>query len=154
MSLVGAVPAGFLTYFMIATLLNRNEDIDVTMLQVLVWVTLSMSTLVTVLPIGILIFGPKTEPDEDEATDEQETAGDETGVAADRSSDKESTETLEDEHAKTEDVEIADGEVEEEFGDEDFGEEEDFGDDMEVLEGDDDDIFDEGEDVDFEDDDK
>ncbi len=70
-SLVAAIPAGYLSYELVMTFVNRAENM-VTMLHVLAGTTLAMGALLTLMPIGILLFGPKTEKP---AKGEQEEAG-------------------------------------------------------------------------------
>lgn len=59
-SLVAAIPGGFLAVRLALDFLNRADQMETT-LQVVSGLTLAMSTLVMLLPVGILIFGPKTE---------------------------------------------------------------------------------------------
>jgi hypothetical protein len=60
-SLVAAIPAGVLSYVLASNFIFAADKME-GMLQIVSGFTLAMSALVTVLPFGILIFGPKTEP--------------------------------------------------------------------------------------------
>jgi hypothetical protein len=60
LSLVAAIPGGFLAVRLVLDFLNRADQMETT-LQIVSGLTLAMSALVMLLPFGILIFGPKTE---------------------------------------------------------------------------------------------
>ncbi|MEX2286519.1 MAG: hypothetical protein WD648_05465 [Planctomycetaceae bacterium] len=64
-SLVAAIPAGFLAVLLALDFLNRAEQME-TMLKVVSIATLLASAPVMLLPFGILIFGPKAEPEPEE----------------------------------------------------------------------------------------
>lgn len=59
-SLVAAIPAGILSTVLALNFLNSADKME-GMLQLISAVTLGLSVLVTVLPLGILIFGAKDE---------------------------------------------------------------------------------------------
>ena len=79
-SLVAAVPGGVLSYFLVTNFLTRADQME-SMLQIVSAVTLALSALVTLLPFGILIFGPKTEEPEAPAKTEKEAAKSQAEVA-------------------------------------------------------------------------
>jgi len=56
-SLVAALPAGYLCYEMVNTFLNRSEGLETIML-VLAGITLTGSSVVALSPVGILLFSP------------------------------------------------------------------------------------------------
>lgn len=58
MSLVAAIPGGFLTYLLVMAFLNHAEAMSTPLLGV-AGLTLLLSGFLTILPIGALIFGPK-----------------------------------------------------------------------------------------------
>jgi len=60
-SLVAAVPGGVLAVLMALVFLRHAEHMKTSML-VLAGLTLAVSSLVTVMPLGILIFGSKGKP--------------------------------------------------------------------------------------------
>lgn len=60
-SLVGALFAGLLSALIIQTFLQSTEHLT-TMMTVLLGFTLACSALVTLLPVAILVFYPKTAP--------------------------------------------------------------------------------------------
>lgn len=57
-SLVGAVPGGYVSYILISVFLDRAEKMS-TAMQVIAGTSLALSGLVTVLPFFVLIFTPK-----------------------------------------------------------------------------------------------
>ncbi|QDT80380.1 hypothetical protein Mal35_38510 [Gimesia maris] len=57
-SLVAAIPGGFLAYLLVMAFLNHAESMP-TMLLAVAGTTLLMSGVLVLLPIGALIFGPK-----------------------------------------------------------------------------------------------
>lgn len=69
-SLIGAIPGGFLAYMMVSTMFTYFKDMA-GMMRVVACVTLAASALMTVMPLGIVIFTyrPKTDEDEGTATD-------------------------------------------------------------------------------------
>ncbi|MCH9652316.1 MAG: hypothetical protein K0U86_17190 [Planctomycetes bacterium] len=142
MSLVAAIPAGFLTYLLVMAFLNHAEAMSTTLLGV-AGLTLLLSAVLTIIPIGALIFGPKgdskkkekskgkdlgeadsAEADDDLVPDSAAELSDEFGV------DEYETEE-EDELASGDDLdfgesdEFSDSEISSEFEDDDFGFEED-----------------------------
>jgi hypothetical protein len=60
-SLVAALPGGVLSYILATNFIFSADKME-GMVQIVSGFTLAMSALVTVLPFGILIFGPKAEP--------------------------------------------------------------------------------------------
>jgi len=68
-SLVAAIPAGFLSYLMVATFLTRANKMD-TPFQVLAGGTLAIGALLTLLPLGVLIFVRSEPKEKDEAEPE------------------------------------------------------------------------------------
>jgi len=58
MSLVAAIPGGFLTYLLVMAFLNHAEAMSTTLLGV-AGLTLLLSAALTIMPIGAFIFGPK-----------------------------------------------------------------------------------------------
>lgn len=59
-ALVGAVPAAWLSYLLVASLIGGFENMS-GMFKGLSIFTLAVSAFVAVLPIGIVVFGPKSE---------------------------------------------------------------------------------------------
>ena len=59
-SLIAAIPGGILTALLVMTFLKNSENLSGMMWAVSV-PTLLTSVLVAVLPVGVLLFGPKTD---------------------------------------------------------------------------------------------
>lgn len=78
-SLIAAIPAAFLAYLLVMLFLNRFDQLA-TMLQVIAGTTLLACALVALMPVGILLFGPRAKSAEE--TEEGETAGGESAVGA------------------------------------------------------------------------
>lgn len=57
-SLIAAIPGGFLAYLLVMAFLNHAESMS-TMLLAVAGTTLLMSAVLVLMPIGALIFGPK-----------------------------------------------------------------------------------------------
>ena len=57
-SLVAAIPGGFLAYLLVMAFLNHAESMP-TMLHAVAGTTLLMSGVLVLMPLGALIFGPK-----------------------------------------------------------------------------------------------
>ncbi|EDL59583.1 hypothetical protein [Gimesia maris] len=57
-SLVAAIPGGFLAYLLVMAFLNHAESMP-TMLLAVAGTTLLMSGVLVLMPLGALIFGPK-----------------------------------------------------------------------------------------------
>lgn len=147
-SLIAAVPAGYLSYLMASVFVKRAEDLE-TPFQVWVGATLAISALVTVLPIGILIFGrkkAKAEDAEDEGSEKAEATGEEGAALMDEAA--EDVEAAEEEEGPEIEDDLAVAEGDESDGEEDT-DGEDFGDEMEMDEIDEEDIFAEADDADF-----
>jgi hypothetical protein len=79
LSLIGAIPGGYLTFRLVMALVHHFRDM-VGMMKVVVGLILLLSAVVTVIPIGILIFVReekekklKDEPTEADADDVSET---------------------------------------------------------------------------------
>ena len=146
MSLVGAIPAGFLSFVMIRTFLNRTETLT-TALTVLTGFTLAVSAFVTLLPVGILIFSPK--PQETETDDEADSSDESSDDSSAADQVVEDLEPADDEFGDEADDEVVVAAGDELDVDDEF-EVEDFGEDMEVVEDEDEeDIFAEGDDDEF-----
>ena len=77
-SLVAAIPAGFLAVLMALAFLRHAEHMKTTLL-VLAGLTLAVSALVTVMPFGILIFGAKDKRGKQEAGKDKTTPDDDDG---------------------------------------------------------------------------
>ena len=58
MSFIAAVPAGFLCYQMVQVFLNHADQTEQTLL-IVVGITLAISAIVALSPIGILLFSPR-----------------------------------------------------------------------------------------------
>lgn len=58
-SLVAAIPAGYLSYELVHTFLTRAEGLE-TIMYVIAGLTLAISALITITPIGILLFSPSS----------------------------------------------------------------------------------------------
>ncbi|QDT43875.1 hypothetical protein Pan241w_39790 [Gimesia alba] len=120
MSLVAAIPGGFLTYLLVMAFLNHAEAMSTPLLGV-AGLTLLLSGFLTILPIGALIFGPK-------------------GASKKKAKDEDQPEPAaeEDEYASDSAAELSDEFAEDEFEDDDemaasgddldFGEEDEFSD--------------------------
>ena len=70
MSLVAAIPGGFLTYLLVMAFLNHAEAMSTSLLGV-AGLTLLLSGFLTILPVGALIFGPKGASKKKEKTEDQ-----------------------------------------------------------------------------------
>lgn len=97
-SLVAAVPAGFLAFLLVNTFLNSADKLNTTF-QVVCGVVLACVVVVILMPFALLIFGgPKSKSDDDEtpkgksADEDVETIDDDDAAEADE--DVESDETL------------------------------------------------------------
>ena len=142
MSLVAAIPAGFLTYLLVMAFLNHAEAMSTTLLGV-AGLTVLLSAALTIMPIGALIFGPKgaskkkakskdvdsidsTDEDDDLVPDSAAELSDEFGVdELDTEEDEFGTEE-EDDLASGDDLEFGDsGEISAEFEDDEFSFEDD-----------------------------
>lgn len=74
LSLIGAIPGGFLSYRLVAAMLSHFRDM-VGMMKLVVCLILLLGAIVTVMPLGILVFVKEEKPEQ--AKDEQdETAAD------------------------------------------------------------------------------
>ena len=105
-SLVAAIPGGFLTVMMVLAFVNYTGDkpqgVETPILLfVVAGVTLAVSFLVMLMPVGIFVFSPKTEEAETE-TDEEESAQDESAAAV------EPVDSDEEELPKAEDADVLD----------------------------------------------
>ena len=140
MSLVAAIPGGFLTYLLVMAFLNHAEAMSTTLLGV-AGLTLLLSAVLTIMPIGALIFGPKgaskkkkkgedidetdsTDEDDDLVPDSAAELSDEIGVDefdAEEDDDLASGDELD--FGESDD--FSDSEISSEFEDDDFGFEED-----------------------------
>jgi hypothetical protein len=68
-TLVAAIPAGVLVFFLVATFLGKLEALRAhTAIMSLYAVTLAASAAVVFLPFGVLIFGPKGAPKDKSST--------------------------------------------------------------------------------------
>ena len=117
-SLVGAIPAGFLAYVLIMVMLGNFENLT-TMMQVFIWPALLVSVVIALMPVIIMVFMPKSLP---VATFAVAGAAGVGGM------------TMTDEDSSDEETLFAEDSGE--FGDDEFGDEEydDLGDDLEVEE--------------------
>ena len=119
-SLVAAIPAGVLAVLMTLAFLRHAEHMK-TSLLVLAGLTLAISALVTVMPLGILIFGSKEKQKSkaDQATpDDADNSADDQGPDSFAESDEPQSSD------SKADIETAEGEDEEDLevvDDEDFG---------------------------------
>lgn len=75
-SLIAAVPGAFMAYLLVMAFVNRFESMA-GMFRIVSGLTLLVSAFLTVLPIGIIVFWPKTEEDEEPATEESDQVQDE-----------------------------------------------------------------------------
>lgn len=134
-----ALVAGGLSVYLILVLVNYSP-LEPTLLLIVVCTTLAASAFMTVLPVGILVFYPKTAPAAAGAGSAiAEGGGEEAGSAAESSA---SVETFDD---------AEDADEVEDLGDEEE-ELEDFGEEFDVEDAGEDDMFAEGEESgDFED---
>lgn len=107
-SLVGAIPAGFLAYLLVMVFLNRFDKLS-TVLIIVVGATLACAVLVTLMPVGLLVFGGKKA---------EKTADKESSSAIDKEEGSEEIAVTDDEEVEEADEEIE--EVEEETGSSDF----------------------------------
>lgn len=144
-SLVAAVPGAALAYLMVTAFLGASADNMSGTLMGLAAATLGASALMAVLPVGIFLFTPKPKAASEEpepfaeVPDEQQGAvavGDEEGLEVD-----EDFEAAETEPGTADELDF----TEDDFGTEEDDDEFDFG---EV------DMVEEGEDFDFEDEEK
>jgi hypothetical protein len=129
LSLVAAVPGGVLAYLMVAAFLTRSGDMTGTF-QILAGLTLVLSVLVAVIPVGILLFSRK-EPQADKEAKEGE---------PDESSDEEVIdEAVEPGFGEADEaMEIPDEDleaVEDDFADDEFDLDEEDSDSAETIEG-------------------
>ncbi len=145
-SLTAAIPAGVLAFLLVSTFLSSFEVVAKSGILAAVSVlTLALGAIVTLMPVGILIFGPKTDKPEKKAPSKASQAA----VAKPGSADELSEVEMEAADMFSDsDMEVSDAAFELDEIDED-----------EVVVADDDDLFEdevsgEFEDFDFEDDEK
>jgi len=131
-SLIIAIPGAFLTVLMVMNFLQRSSDLS-GMLLVLSGLTLLVSALVALAPVGILVFIPKGKTeDEEEGSEEKRTASEELSAIVEQAenfgedlaaeefepeSDDTETEVLEDQNQGDEDFFIEEDEDIESSGD-------------------------------------
>ena len=60
-SLTAAVPAGVLAFLIVSTFLSDSFDAMGGMLTILAGLTLAIGSVVALMPVGILVFGPKSD---------------------------------------------------------------------------------------------
>lgn len=113
-SLVAAIPGGILAALMVMTIVSNFNEMP-TLFTVLASLVLAVSAFVTVLPLGILIFGPR-QPGE--PREEKELAA----VEAAEADDLAAVEGLD--AGEGDDFATAEIEIDDEFPDEEFNEDE------------------------------
>ena len=84
-SLIAAIPGAVLTYLLVMTFLKNSENLSGMMWAVSV-PTLLTSVLVAVLPVGVMLFGPKTDAP-DKAKKDDDDFGDDDELLEDTGSD-------------------------------------------------------------------
>ena len=126
-SLVTALPAAFLAYILVMAFLQKPGFNEMKgFFQIISGLTLLMVTLIVLMPVGILIFGKKSNaaPKEDakkKADDGEDLAVDETAEPKAKSKDDEEDIAVDEDEDVFEDDEFADEGFEDEgFDDEDF----------------------------------
>lgn len=115
LSLVAAVPGGVLAYLMVAAFLTRSGDMTGTF-QILAGLTLVVSALVAVVPIGILLFSKK-EPKAEEEAEEGEPDASEDEELADEAVEPGFGDVVDETEIPDEDLEAVDDDFD--LGDED-----------------------------------
>ena len=82
-SIVAAVPAGYLSYELVSTFLTRAEGLE-TIMYVIAGITLTCSALITITPVGILLFSPsgKIKPSSSDGKDAASASADGAGSGA------------------------------------------------------------------------
>lgn len=78
-SLIGAIPGGYLAYLMVMAMVNHFSEM-VTMMRVLTGLTLAAAAVVAVMPIGILVFASKPKTEEEDEDEEESASLDEDAV--------------------------------------------------------------------------
>ena len=147
MSLVAAIPGGYLTYLLVMAFLNHAEAMSTPLLGV-VGLTLLLSAVLTIMPVGALIFGPKgTAKKKGKGKQEVDSVEEGEAVVPDSAADL-SDEFGVDEFETEEEDDLASGD------DLDFGETEDFSDSEISSEFEDDDFGFEEDDYEFDDEDE
>ncbi len=128
-SIVTAIPAGFLAYVLVMAFLEKpGFDKMAGFFQIISGLTLTLVTLMVLMPVGILIFGKKPEPSAETHAGGEDLAGDGEPEQAgeDLAEEEEAEDMFQDEGGDAfaeegfEDDDLGD----EEFADDDFGDEE------------------------------
>lgn len=106
-SLVLAIPAGYLAYLLVMTFLDKPGFNELAgFFQIIAGLTLTVVTLMVLMPFGILIFGQKPEKKEkpkDKADDGEDLATDEEDDGEDLAADDEGEEMFADDDEGFED---------------------------------------------------